>query len=177
MDEASVREELAAKRINPLAVLRDNDPIDPRLIRAIKRESRRIDREEWGIGSQMEREMIEQWRAIRPKMTARLEQAGILKEFAHLIETRRFEAQKMYERAGMPYPDSREQAEQEWLICDPEEDPFAEDEEEEIPSWMILPSHPSQTTEQIMAGAREIEAAWKKVGEAYQKLGLPNPYS
>lgn len=93
------------------------------LIRAVKSASRKIQDEEWPIGSLKEREMIELWRRIRPQMTARLESMGILEEFAHLLHCRRMEAEDQYLKAGMGWPDSREQANLDWLIVEPESDP------------------------------------------------------
>lgn len=90
------------------------------LIRAVKAASLKIQEEDWPMGSQREREMIVEWRQIRPKMVARLESMGILNEFAHLIESRRFEAMEQYQKAGMGWPDSREQANLDWLIVEPE---------------------------------------------------------
>jgi hypothetical protein len=99
--------------------------MDRQLIRQIKQESARIAETDWPIGGQKEREMIALWRQIRPRMVARLEQAGILAEFAHLIESRRFAASEANQKAGMGWPDSREEANKDWLIVDPEgpEDP------------------------------------------------------
>lgn len=91
------------------------------LIRQIKQESQRIQDEERGIGGQKEREMIALWRQIRPRMVARLEQAGILDEFAHLLINRASEASMENQRAGMGWPDSREEANKDWLLMDPEE--------------------------------------------------------
>lgn len=97
------------------------EPLNRRLIRAIKQECLRLE-DEWPMGGQIEDQMIERWRQRRPKMVARLEQAGILAEFAHLIECRRGEAMENYFKAGMGWPDSREEANRDWLLEDPEAD-------------------------------------------------------
>jgi hypothetical protein len=53
-------------------------------------------------------------------MVARLQEAGILQEFAHLLAASRLEAETAYRKAGLPWPEPREQANLDWVIEDPE---------------------------------------------------------
>lgn len=125
------------------------------LIRSVKRASREIAQSDWPMGSQKEREMIAEWRRIRPKMVNRLLAMGILKEFAHLIETRRFEAETANLTAGMGWPDSREQANRDWLIWEAEadEDPQAPEEAEAGVDQMLARA----------AKVDEMPSMWEKV--------------
>jgi len=90
------------------------------LVQQIKAESAKAAEDLFGPGGTIQDEMVEQWREIRPKMVADLERQGILAEFAHLILVRREETEDRYLAAGMGWPDSREQANLDWLIYEPE---------------------------------------------------------
>lgn len=94
--------------------------ISRELVQQIKAESAKAAEETWGLGDQIQTRMIDNWREIRPKMVADLERQGILAEFAHLLLVRREETEDRYLAAGMGWPDSREQANLDWLINAPE---------------------------------------------------------
>ena len=101
------------------------------LVQQIKARSARIAREEREPGGKRERDMIALWRQIRPQMVARLEGLGVLEEFAHLLAWNRSEAESRYLDSGLGWPDSREEANRDWLISEPEsqeEDDQAEQE-------------------------------------------------
>lgn len=125
------------------------------LARRVKAESARLAETEYGVGGQKEQEMIAQWREQRPKMVARLERMGILAEFAHLIETKRGQAMDANRKAGMGWPDSREQANLDWLIADPETD----DEEQEADLNALMERMTQAPRERLpRAMRREIKA-------------------
>jgi hypothetical protein len=73
-------------------------------------------------GSPLETDVIATWRRTSPQMAARLEAAGALEAAAHVLVDRMLKAERVYEAAGMPPTDAREQAEQEWLMLEPESD-------------------------------------------------------
>jgi hypothetical protein len=75
----------------------------------------------WPKGSPAEKRVLETWKKKRPKMLADLgeECAAAL---AHVLVDRKLKSQRAYERAGMTATDAAEQAEQEWLLLEPEDD-------------------------------------------------------
>ncbi|NJO34031.1 MAG: hypothetical protein HC869_13710, partial [Rhodospirillales bacterium] len=77
--------------------------------------------EMWPKGSPAENRVLEAWKTRRPKMLAELgeECAAAL---AHVLVDRKLKSQSAYERAGMSPTDAAEQAEQEWLLLEPEDD-------------------------------------------------------
>lgn len=132
------------------------------LVRQIKAESARIAETEMGIGGQKEREMIALWRQIRPRMVARLEQLGILEEFAHLLNQRRNEAEDAYLKAGMGWPDSREEANKDWLINDPQADEAdAQAEAEGLQSLLEMAAR-ERVPRSVRVEANRIQAARPK---------------
>jgi hypothetical protein len=76
--------------------------------------------EEWPMGGQAERNLMSHWRLNRPQMVARLERLGILQELAHVLENLRAQTVREYLDSGMGPTDAREQADQDWLLLDPE---------------------------------------------------------
>lgn len=61
------------------------------------------------------------WEVNRPKMLAALRARKADAALAHVLVDRFLKAKAQYLKAGMPPTDAREQAEQEWLLREPEE--------------------------------------------------------
>lgn len=91
------------------------------LARWAKAESKAL-RQDFPMGSQAEKELIQHWTTHRPKMVAMLTQMRALKPLAHVLVDRKIEAAQTYQRAGMPPPDAQEQAVKDWLLMEPEQE-------------------------------------------------------
>ena len=74
-----------------------------------------------GMGSPRQQDMVEFWEYNRPKMHKSLMDLGILKETAYVLESKTWETTDKNREAGMFHSNARRQAEQDWLIMDPEE--------------------------------------------------------
>ena len=74
----------------------------------------------WPKGSPAEKTVLAAWANSSPKMMADLGPEAA-KALAHVLVDRKLKAQAAYEKAGMPPTDAVEQAEQEWLLLEPEE--------------------------------------------------------
>ena len=72
------------------------------------------------MGSLVERDLVTHWRAHRPKMVARLERLGILREMAHVLWHLMRQTEKQLLASGMAVTDAAEQAERDWLLQEPE---------------------------------------------------------
>ena len=106
-----------------------NDRAFAQMIRLRSREIAQTERE---IGGRRETEMIAYWRAMRPRMTARLERRGILEAFAHVLNELRAQEQDRLQASRMAWTDAAEQAEQAWTLMTPEaDDQDAADEADE----------------------------------------------
>jgi hypothetical protein len=64
-------------------------------------------------------DLIEQWQEYNPKMHARLKKAGLLRQFAQVIQAKIWADRELLERTWPP-TDAREQAERNWYM-EPEE--------------------------------------------------------
>lgn len=75
-----------------------------------------------GMGSPAEAKLIAHWRIYRPEMVRHWEALGpeMLAKLAFVLDLKRYAAQEMYIRAGMPIPDAREEATKDWLMMAPE---------------------------------------------------------
>lgn len=90
------------------------------------------------MGTQKQQEMIAYWKANRPKMYQRMKALGLLEKLAFVLENLAIQEEDRNLAGGMGWPDSREQAEQAWLLMEPEEDPDAEEREPEPGTWADL---------------------------------------
>lgn len=81
----------------------------------------------WPKGCPAEKRVLAAWANHSPKMMAELGPDGA-KALAHVLVDRKLKAQRQYEKAGMPPTDAAEQAEQEWLLLEPEDDEEAQDD-------------------------------------------------
>lgn len=79
------------------------------------------DREE-PFNQDLHQQILAAWERERPQMWARLQQQEIADELARAVQSKMWEAETMYRRAGMMYTDARETAEREWLMLEPEAD-------------------------------------------------------
>ena len=95
----------------------------------IKTQTRRFIREtEMEVGGPVETRLINHWEENRPKMYRRLKQLHLLTETAYVMMNMAWEAEKKYKKAGMSYPDAKQQAEQDWLML--EQEPEVQEQEE-----------------------------------------------
>ncbi len=88
----------------------------------IKKKAAAIRETEPTINLLLDKKIKKAWRILRPKMWARLQQDGTTDDLALIVQVAMWDAMERYEKAGMPPTDAREQAEQEWLMMEPEED-------------------------------------------------------
>jgi|GEM_PF-3461870 len=70
----------------------------------------------------LQAEMKAYWKQNRPQMYRRLMTARLLNKMAYVLECKMWEQEAKNQAAGMPWPDSRNQAQQDWLLMDPEEE-------------------------------------------------------
>ena len=83
------------------------------------------------MSSPKQQDMITFWEYHRPKMYADLKSQGLLKETAYVLECKMMEERDALNAAGMNSSDAKLQAEQDWMIMDPED--WDEPEEPEDP--------------------------------------------
>ena len=76
--------------------------------------------EEHPMGPKDELDLMDHWAIHRPKMHKELTQMGILAETAHVLTEKAYLETMANEAARMPPTDSREQAEANWLLMEPE---------------------------------------------------------
>jgi hypothetical protein len=103
----------------------------------VLREHARLKAKEETLNLELRARMLKSWELERPKMYARLKSQGIVEQTADVLQAKMWQAEEKYQAGGMPYPDSKEQAEREWLLLEPE----SEDQQEDQNS-PILPSSP-----------------------------------
>ncbi len=73
-------------------------------------------------------QMMRFWKAHRPTMWAQLERLKLAEALATYLQAKMLTAEDEYLAGGMARTDAREQAEQEWLLMEPEsEDAPADD--------------------------------------------------
>lgn len=89
----------------------------------VQTEAQKIVDEEVLINKLMRAEILRAWAVYHPEMMAELNKAGIAEQFADVCQAKMWEAQEQYQEAGMPWPDSKEQACLEWLMMYPPEQP------------------------------------------------------
>src|SRR5262245_36583853 len=73
----------------------------------------------WPKGSPAEGRVLASWSVNRPSMLADLGEVGAA-ALAHVLVDRKLKAQVAYEKGGLSPTDAAEQAEQEWLLLEPE---------------------------------------------------------
>jgi hypothetical protein len=93
--------------------------LDLQFLTWVRQESAKL-AELWPMGSKVELDLLAHWRIHRPQMMARLEACQVADQLAHVLLDRMMNAQTEYLRAGMPPTDATEQAEQDWLMLEPE---------------------------------------------------------
>lgn len=69
-----------------------------------------------------QREMKSYWRTHRPTMYKILLAENLLNQLAHVLECKMWEQEQKNQDSGIPWPDSRNLAQQEWLLMEPEEE-------------------------------------------------------
>lgn len=73
-------------------------------------------------GTPRQKAMIAYWKEHRPKMYRQLQALGLVDSLAFVLDNLAIEEEDQNLKSGMGWPDSREQAEQAWLLMEPEED-------------------------------------------------------
>lgn len=68
----------------------------------------------------IQKEMKAYWKQNRPGMYHRLMTARLLNKMTQVLECKMWEQEEKNQAAGMPWPDSRNQAQQDWLLMEPE---------------------------------------------------------
>jgi hypothetical protein len=86
-------------------------------------------------GSEEVKELIEDWKRLRPKMVKKYQKMGILKEFAQVCLERRDDSLMHLKDAQMDTSDARAEANQNLLLWDEEDDNLAEREAQEAAEW------------------------------------------
>lgn len=69
-------------------------------------------------GSPRETKILAVWKRERPKMFEEL--GSLAPTLAFVLDLKRYEAVKQYEKAGWPPTDAEEQATREWCLLEPE---------------------------------------------------------
>lgn len=64
--------------------------------------------------------MIRYWKQFRPRMVRRLKAHGLLEDLAYVLDCLKSKAEDANLESGLGWPDSREMAEREWLLMEPE---------------------------------------------------------
>lgn len=113
-------------------------PEDPKAMAAftrwVNRKAKEYEEDEelgyWLPGSPEQKRMVAFWKEYRPQMYQRLQQRKLVEKLAFVLENRAVEAARMYQAAGMPWPDYREQAKLEWFLLDPESEEAGDNPEE-----------------------------------------------
>jgi hypothetical protein len=93
--------------------------LDQKFLTWVRQESAKL-AELWPMGDKREQELLAHWRIYRPQMMARLEAMKVAPQLAHVLLDREYQAFQQNLRAGMPPTDATEQAEQDWLMLEPE---------------------------------------------------------
>lgn len=102
----------------------------------VETEYRALRAREETLNKELRQQMLTTWQRVRPKMYAHLKEQGILEQTADVLQVKMWVAEKAYVDSGMPRTDATEQAEQEWLLMEPEE----QDQESEADSQLPLTS-------------------------------------
>lgn len=95
--------------------------------RWVRTEYAAMTKREETISLQLRQQMLRSWEVSRPEMYARLKKQGVLEQTADVLQSKMWEAEKVYQEAGMARTDATEQAEREWLMLDPETGPDGPD--------------------------------------------------
>ena len=74
------------------------------------------------MGSPLEDQVIQSWKANRPKMVARLAKYGAVNASSSVLVDRMLKSERTNTQAGLPPTDAREEAEKDWLMLEPEEE-------------------------------------------------------
>jgi hypothetical protein len=93
--------------------------LDLQFLTWVRQESDKL-AELWPMGSKVELDLLAHWRIHRPQMMAQLEAHKVAEKLAHVLLNRMYHAMKANLRAGMGPTDATEQAEQDWLMLEPE---------------------------------------------------------
>lgn len=95
----------------------------------VMKESNRLSETVNPMGGPTQKRMLAYWKQNRPEMWERLLRMGIAKELAHVLDEKCEETIRKNLKAGMYLTDAREQAEQDWLLLEPENEEEPESEE------------------------------------------------
>lgn len=87
----------------------------------VRTETQKLAEQEVAPVISLRKEILRAWEVYHPEMMAELNKAGIAEQFADVCQAKMWEAQEQYQEAGMPWPDSKEQACLEWLMMYPPE--------------------------------------------------------
>jgi hypothetical protein len=71
-------------------------------------------------GTPKQKEMLAYWKKHRPRMYRAMAKRRLLPDLAFVLENLAFQEERRNLAGGMGWPDSREQAEQAWLLMEPE---------------------------------------------------------
>ncbi len=98
------------------------NPADQRKFRRwVMSETKRLEEQESILSILLRDQMLSAWEQHHPQMMSELKKMGIPQQFADLMQARMWQTQEEYQRAGMHWPDSKEQAMMEWLMLEPED--------------------------------------------------------
>lgn len=111
--------------INPRMVPEQQDQ---QFIQWVQRESIKLTNQGYLTKSPQQTRMLKFWELYRPEMFNRLQQWGIAKQLAQVLDHKADQAFQQNLDAGMYRTDAQEQAEQDWFLLEPE----AEDQPEEL---------------------------------------------
>lgn len=101
----------------------------------VKTETQKLADQEIAPTISLRKQILAAWTEYHPAMMAELNKLGIAQDFADLMQAKMWEAQEAYQKAGMRWPDSREEAAREWLMMYPPEEPEETDEIAELPEY------------------------------------------
>ena len=125
-----------------------NPPTNPlemaKFIHWVKQEAKKLEDNGEIYSIPLRRQILKAWELYRPEMLVRLNKAGIAEPLANILQARMYATYQTYLKAGMPYTDAREQAEQEWLMLEPEEPETTEPGVDQEPDWESLIQSSSQ---------------------------------
>jgi hypothetical protein len=98
----------------------NNREANPRTVAWVHQEVARLHREGDWEGSPRETDLLAHWKVHSPKMYHRWKALGLVEKLAFVLDMKRYQTALMYRRAGMPYPDSQEQAIRDRCLMEPE---------------------------------------------------------
>jgi len=104
--------------------------IDPTVVAWINRETATLAHQGKVPGSPRETDLLKHWFRFRPEMLHQLKAVGpeMAEKLAFVLDRKRYQAMMQYMAAGMPEPDARQQANQDWLLMEPEQEDQVENQ-------------------------------------------------